>query len=955
MFQQGELVGDRYRVVRQLGHGGSATTYEAELLADGRHVALKHIGLRSLDDWKVLELFEREARVLAHLTHPSIPRYIDHFSLETPNGPSFFLAQELAPGRSLAAWRRDGWHPGEDELKELALRLLEVLRYLHGLNPAVIHRDIKPENVLRDDGGNLWLVDFGAVRDTPSSTFTAGSTIVGTFGYMAPEQLHGSARPASDLYGLGCTLLFLMTGRPPNDLPHRELKIDFSKHVSTSSTFNGWLERMIEPAPERRFASAHLALVALRDGKGSGTAKAAPSKKRVAVLAVLLAVLAGASVPILRALRVAPMPEAAGPKEGVRGITAPRPRLPRYALLKYVSAFPAHVSAILDIGFTRDGSALLTASVDQSVKQWSAQNGTPIRVFGSHSDKAGSVFSSVDGRHVVSGGDTTVKVWDAATGALVRTMNAGGAVRAAALSPDGKTVAVARLDGVVAMVAFEDGKTLRTLEHSKARLHTVAFSPDGRFLASAGDDKLILLWDAATGARKATFGGHTKTVGEVVFAPDSLTFISASDDRTARMWNVAAGRALQTMNLHTDEVWAVAFSPDGAVAATGGKEGKIGLWSTLTGKLLEEHNGAERGTLAMAFSPDGSRLATAHGTGNVRLWNVNGKRKTTVPAFAALAKETTPSPAESKETALYADAMVLVDEWHGRPEPLANAEAKLKEALTLTPTFALAHAGLARIALKRAYVGGSEYRPEGLTAAHAMADRALALDARCAEAFVVRAWLHRNGGDLSRAKAAAAEAEKLAPTAPSYLLLKADLMSKGGDLDGAEALLGRLITTTKDRTVAARAYGTLDTIYRERDDAPALDQVYRRVVDLEPESAWAKGNYANFLVDNGNFDKALEYGQAALRQMDYGAGRRTVAQAHTGKGIELLWDQGDLEGAKLAFSRAAAMDDTYFLAHYGLAAHALAVGDRDQAKRHLMLTLAQKADYAPAKTLFDSL
>jgi serine/threonine protein kinase len=98
---EGELLG-RYRIVRRLGRGGMGTTYEAEAKGSGARFALKELRLAQVDDWKVLELFEREARVLANVTHPAVPAYVDHFSSQTPDGPTFCLVQELAPGRSLA-------------------------------------------------------------------------------------------------------------------------------------------------------------------------------------------------------------------------------------------------------------------------------------------------------------------------------------------------------------------------------------------------------------------------------------------------------------------------------------------------------------------------------------------------------------------------------------------------------------------------------------------------------------------------------------------------------------------------------------------------------------------------------------------------------------------------------------------------------------------------------------
>jgi serine/threonine protein kinase len=146
----------------------------------------------------------------------------------------------------------------------MANQILDILVYLQQLVPPVIHRDIKPQNIIRRDDGQLFLVDFGAVQDVYHQTITGGSTVVGTYGYMAPEQFRGKAVLATDLYGLGATIIYLLTSKTPTDLPQRKLKIDFRSHVRINKQFADWLERMIEPVAEDRFSTAKEALAVLR-------------------------------------------------------------------------------------------------------------------------------------------------------------------------------------------------------------------------------------------------------------------------------------------------------------------------------------------------------------------------------------------------------------------------------------------------------------------------------------------------------------------------------------------------------------------------------------------------------------------------------------------------------------------------------------------------------------------
>jgi|GEM_PF-609235 ankyrin repeat protein/serine/threonine protein kinase len=262
-----------YQIKNLLGEGGSSTTYEAIDLRTHQRVALKSLSLQKMNDWKVLELFEREANVLSKLNHPGIPRYLDYFYVDTPDNRCFYIVQELAEGQSLASLVENGWHAREPEVKRIATQILEILVYLHSQTPPVIHRDIKPENIVfkspinchKQKDWSVCLVDFGAVQNTYYNTLMRGSTVVGTYGYMAPEQFLGQAVPATDLYGLGATLLYLLTHRSPAELPTNILKIDFRSQIQISSAFADWLEKMIASDLENRFQSAKEALELLRN------------------------------------------------------------------------------------------------------------------------------------------------------------------------------------------------------------------------------------------------------------------------------------------------------------------------------------------------------------------------------------------------------------------------------------------------------------------------------------------------------------------------------------------------------------------------------------------------------------------------------------------------------------------------------------------------------------------
>ena len=266
MHQSGEIIAGKYRILNILGQGGMGITYEAEDIQNSQRIALKVLSLRQTDDLKVLELFEREAQILAQLNHTSIPRYLDYFYVEKRRHRFFYIAQQLAQGQSLAELIEQGWQPNIDEVKSIAIALLKILVYLQKFTPPIIHRDIKPQNIIRSDDGQIFLVDFGAVRDTYHHTLTGGSTVIGTYGYMAPEQFRGQAVLATDLYGLGNTILFLLTQKSPADLPQHKFKIDVHSLslIQGDTNFLDWIEKMIEPIAKDRFHSAKEALAVLQ-------------------------------------------------------------------------------------------------------------------------------------------------------------------------------------------------------------------------------------------------------------------------------------------------------------------------------------------------------------------------------------------------------------------------------------------------------------------------------------------------------------------------------------------------------------------------------------------------------------------------------------------------------------------------------------------------------------------
>ncbi|DBA99977.1 TPA: Protein kinase, variant 2 [Trebouxia sp. C0004] len=268
-YKAGDVLGNKYGVIEVLGRGRAGVTYKAERPGGGA-VAVKALSLRTMADWKQLELFEKEADALRSLSHPGIPAYKDYFEVDSDGDRAYFLVQELVEGKSLAQMVEAGWQPAQQEVERIAHELLATFSYLQ--QQQVVHRDVKPENIILEGGkpgGKVFLVDFGGIqqgnKDVADSEVMDTGTLVGTYGYMAPEQLRGSARPASDLFALGGTLLYLLSGEPPSAFPQRRLKVDFSR-VEMSPCLNSLLEGLLQPAYEDRLTATQAKAVLAGQG-----------------------------------------------------------------------------------------------------------------------------------------------------------------------------------------------------------------------------------------------------------------------------------------------------------------------------------------------------------------------------------------------------------------------------------------------------------------------------------------------------------------------------------------------------------------------------------------------------------------------------------------------------------------------------------------------------------------
>lgn len=263
---------DRYEILKVLGRGGFGVTFLArDVGLPGEPLCVIKQLCPKVSDSVALnrarQRFEQEAKTLAKLgNHAQIPLLLDYFELDS----EFYLVQEFVRGFTLAKEVRRQGAFSETQVKQFLREFLPLLQYIHDKN--VIHRDIKPTNLIRcKDDNRLVLIDFGAVKETISQADESVSKhsttqFVGTVGFAPPEQLASRPVYSSDIYALGVTCLYLLSGKSPLEFDYEFVtgEVRWRDLVGVSNSFASILSKMLKISPYDRFRSALEVMNALR-------------------------------------------------------------------------------------------------------------------------------------------------------------------------------------------------------------------------------------------------------------------------------------------------------------------------------------------------------------------------------------------------------------------------------------------------------------------------------------------------------------------------------------------------------------------------------------------------------------------------------------------------------------------------------------------------------------------
>jgi hypothetical protein len=393
------LLARRYRLLALVGEGGFGAVYKAvDLQRDEALVALKQIhlsGLRPRDVIEATETFNREVGMLSGLKHPNLPRIYQHFTA----AEHWYVAMDFIEGQTLEEYltsAKGGYLPVEEVL-EIGIQLCSVLSYLHTQHPPIIFRDVKPANVMRTTTGLLYLIDFGIAR-----RFTPGqrrdTTVLGSPGYAPPEQ-YGTAQTTaqSDIYSLGATLRSLLTGTDPAVSASGSTSPDVQEQ-GVPAELDQLLVQMLEPEADKRPASMEVVKQALQQmqvEQRSSPPSVPPAHQPLHH--------AGAARQ--------QQPFTFGPAGQVLQPPAKHGISRRTVILGLVGV-AAVGGGIAWLAFSQGLSATPALYVDPF----------QLYTYRGHTGPVYAVAWSPDSRHIASGGtETTMRVWDASTGANVFT------------------------------------------------------------------------------------------------------------------------------------------------------------------------------------------------------------------------------------------------------------------------------------------------------------------------------------------------------------------------------------------------------------------------------------------------------------------------------------------------------------------------------------------------------
>ncbi len=650
---RGVRMGD-YEIFEEIARGGMGVVYRARQVSLDRVVAVKMVLGGTAGGGEAIARFKTEAAAAAGLRHPNI---VAIYETGEEDGMHFF-SMEFIEGQPLSTRMREGPLPAREAAAMLE-KIARAAAYAH--EHGVVHRDLKPSNVLLDSAGEPRVTDFGLAKRLGSGDdLTLSGQVLGSPGYLAPEQARGQgnkAGPLVDVYGIGAILYHALTGRAPfvgedavailrqverDDPPSLRLL-----NPGVPPELEAVALKCVAREPERRYESAQEVADELRrwlDGKPvlakpmSRLAKGARWVRRNPVVAgaslavfVALAAVAIISTISARRLEKSRNEETVQRERAVKARLAAEESAEKMRASLYAADMP-QVQRWLSEGDLHKARLLLNAHRPAPGQRdlrgwewrrlWRESLGDELASCFSGRDGLTGLAFSPDGSHVAmcSG---AVTVWDTATLTLQKS-SPPGSLSSLAFSPDGSVIFYGDAYGVVHHWLWRGDEPPAKLFRVPQGFARVAVSPSGDVLAvgtgtrqPGTPDGVTSLHDAKTGALLRTLA---ESGGMVEFSRDGALLATGAHKGAVKLWDPRTGELRRTFT-GLPLVTVMRFSTDGRWLVVSRSTGTCRILNVETGEARDATPGYTPSVWGAALSPDGTKLATGSLDQSVRLWD----------------------------------------------------------------------------------------------------------------------------------------------------------------------------------------------------------------------------------------------------------------------------------------------------------------------------------------------